>query len=169
MFNSLFYKRLIKTYSLLSICSPSYMSSGSGQYKIHRHCQEMSSASNGSVRRNEKHVKDVTNVPPTHSTEFTCGITPAIAEAAVRAAPSPSNISKCRANTTVENPHKVFNRGLAPFNSFKSMTTNDGDGTAWRKSQVLTNRNQMNNTTIPSHNYQQVNCNQQVELNLMCL
>ena len=113
------------------------MSSISGQYKIHRHCQEISSDSNCSVRRNENPIKDVINVPSAHSTEFPCGVTPAIAEAAVRAAPSPSNPSKCASNAALDNPHKVFNRGLAPFNSFKSLTTNNGDCSAWRKSQVL--------------------------------
>ena len=135
------------------------MSSISGQYKIHRHSQEITSDPNGSVRRNEKHIKDVINVPSAPSTEFTCGVTPASAEAAVRAAPSPRNRGKCTSNAASENLHKVFNRGLAPFNSFKSITTNDSDSTAWSKSQGLMNRNQLVNNTTPNHNYQQVNCN----------
>ena len=131
------------------------MSSISGQYKIHRHFQEIPIDANYGIRRYENLNKDGINVPITYATEFTRGVTPASAEAAVRAAPSPSMHNGGRVDSSVESRHNCFNRGSVPFNSFKPTPSNNADYPAWQQSQVMS-RQQMANNTPQNHSYHPV-------------
>ena len=149
------------------------MSSISGQHKIHRQYQDISSGLSLIEKKIEKpNLTDLTTFSTANSGEFACGVTPASVEAAVRAAPSPSIPEKFKGfpstrsswacgrecSTTLGNPHQSLKGGLAPFNSFKLNTTTGGeDYLAWRKSHVSAKKNQSHGTTFPSHNYQQVN------------
>ena len=148
------------------------MSSISGQHKIHRQYQDISSGSSHIERKIENpNSTDLTAFSSASAVDFARGVTPASVEAAVRAAPSPSIPDKFKGfpstrsswacgrecSTTFGNPHQSLKGGLAPFNSFKSNTTTGDDYLAWRKSHASSKKNQAHSTTVPNHNYQQVN------------
>ena len=149
------------------------MSSISGQHKIHRHRQEVSKGSSNMLRINSDTLSanDVTAVSSPDSIDFARGVTPATAEAAVRAAPSPRiSPTKCKKsscnrnsigftrkyNPALEIPSQVNKRGLAPFNTFGPLPTTNTDSSTWRKSQFSSKKNQTPASITSKLDYHQV-------------
>lgn len=136
----------------------------SGQHKIHRHRQEVLNHQR-SVGNDNTFSNDVneSHLPSTAAISFTCGVSPAIAAAAVRAAPSPNHhLNKLTASIQFEaasQQRRSDPAALAPFSSFNSITKNNDNNVAvMHQSQTMTSAAIMSNNVsmYANQNYQQV-------------
>ena len=143
------------------------MSSIPDQHKIHRHSREHPIEHHMSDGIHEKQLRyqdDILVSSAPNSAEFSCGVTPASVEAAVRAAPSPIIPHKSRNRTFSRSswasgiehnvphgsPRPSYKGVLTPFSAFKSVPTNEADYQVWRKSQS-SRRNQRSNSSTSIH------------------
>ena len=124
------------------MCSPLLLSSISGQYQIHRHRQKVLHNNQRKSKTDHNCDNDVNHSRPPSVTavSLASGVSPAIAAAAVRAAPSPTNL-----NQRFGYQRMADHPALKPFNSFDSITKNEDNVTVMHQPQTGTNAASMSN------------------------